>query len=82
MAEIRATKRLDITGDCCPITFVKTKLALEEMQPGEILEVLLAEGEPLNNVPRSLKFEGHKIHQVRKVGPNIYSLLVERGEDQ
>ncbi|CEP67501.1 TusA-like domain [Moorella glycerini] len=82
MAEIRATKRLDITGDCCPITFVKTKLALEEMQPGEILEVLLAEGEPLNNVPRSLKSEGHKIHQVRKVGPNIYSLLVERGEDQ
>ncbi|WP_406676769.1 sulfurtransferase TusA family protein [Moorella sp. ACPs] len=82
MAEIKATKRLDITGDCCPITFVKTKLALEEMQPGEILEVLLTEGEPLSNVPRSLKAEGHKILQVKKIAANVYSLIVERGEDQ
>ncbi|AKX94792.1 transcriptional regulator [Moorella thermoacetica] len=80
MAEIRATKRLDITGDCCPITFVKTKLALEEMQPGEILEVLLKDGEPLANVPRSLKSEGHKILQVKKMGPDTYLLIVERGK--
>nr|WP_277998718.1 sulfurtransferase TusA family protein [Moorella sulfitireducens] len=73
---------MDITGDCCPITFVKTKLALEEMQPGEILEVLLTEGEPLSNVSRSLKAEGHKILQVKKIGANIYSLIVARGEEQ
>ncbi|BCV22403.1 sulfurtransferase TusA family protein [Moorella sp. Hama-1] len=80
MGEIRATKRLDITGDCCPITFVKTKLALEEMQPGEILEVLLKEGDPLVNVPRSLKSEGHRVLQVKKVRPDTYLLIVERGK--
>ncbi|MDN5326020.1 MAG: hypothetical protein PWP41_716 [Moorella sp. (in: firmicutes)] len=82
MAGNRATKRLDITGDCCPITFVKTKLALEEMQPGEILEVLLKDGDPLANVPRSLKDEGHRILQVQQVNSDTYLLIVERGKGE
>lgn len=52
---------LDITGDVCPITFVKTKLLVEKMAPGEVAEVRLGGGEPLENVPRSVKDEGHKI---------------------
>ncbi len=47
-----ATKVLDITKEHCPMTFVKTKIELSKLQPGDILEVLLAEGEPLDNVPR------------------------------
>ena len=43
-------KTLDITGDCCPMTFVKVKLTLAKMQSGEELDVALCEGEPLNNV--------------------------------
>ena len=59
---------LDITTDVCPITFVKTKLLVERMQPGEIAEVRLKAGEPLDNVPRSLKEEGHDVLSVELEG--------------
>ena len=52
---------LDITSDVCPITFVKTKLLVEKMVSGESAEVRLSAGEPLENVPRSLKEEGHSV---------------------
>ena len=42
---------LDITKEHCPMTFVKTKIELSKLQPGDTLEVLLSEGEPLDNVP-------------------------------
>ena len=52
---------LDITGDVCPITFVRTKLMIEGMEPGMVAEVRLNEGEPLQNVPRSIREHGHSI---------------------
>jgi len=52
---------LDITADVCPITFVRTKLALERMPSGSIVEVRLNAGEPLRNVPRALVEIGHRI---------------------
>ena len=73
---IKAT--LDITGDVCPITFVKTKLKLEQLEPGEILEVILNDGEPIQNVPRSVKGEGHKIIAITQDGSK-YKLLIEKG---
>ena len=48
-----ATHILDITKEHCPMTFVKTKLKLAQIAAGDTLEVLLTEGEPLENVPRS-----------------------------
>ncbi|MDR1453755.1 MAG: sulfurtransferase TusA family protein [Candidatus Margulisbacteria bacterium] len=58
------SKSLDLSGVTCPLNFVKTKAALAQIQSGEYLEVLLDEGEPLLNVPRSLKDEGHTIVRV------------------
>jgi tRNA 2-thiouridine synthesizing protein A len=52
---------VDLTGVVCPINFVKTKLRLEMMESGEILQVTLDKGEPLRNVPRSVRNEGHRI---------------------
>lgn len=52
---------LDITSDVCPITFVKTKLLIESMNSGEIATILLPAGEPLQNVPRSVRDHGHEI---------------------
>ncbi len=52
---------LDITGEVCPLTFVKTKLAIEKMQSGETLEVRLKGREPIRNVPRSVRELGHII---------------------
>ena len=52
---------IDITGEVCPMTFVRTKLKLERMQPGEVLVVRLRGEEPLRNVPRAARDEGHSI---------------------
>ncbi len=68
---------LDLRGVMCPINFVKTKLKLEMMNPGEILEVILDSGDPIQNVPKSIKEEGHKIVEVKKEG-EFFRLKVQR----
>ena len=50
---------LDITADVCPMTFVKTKLLIERMSVGEVAEIRMPAGEPLENVPRSVQEHGH-----------------------
>jgi TusA-related sulfurtransferase len=55
------TRSLDITGITCPMTWVRTKLELERMEPGEELEVRCREGEALENVPRSAREAGHAV---------------------
>jgi tRNA 2-thiouridine synthesizing protein A len=52
---------LDVTGLTCPMTWVKTKLALERMEPGEELVVLLPPGEAVESVPRSAAEAGHSV---------------------
>lgn len=61
---------LDITGEVCPMTFVRTKLLVERMTGGEVLEVRLKGVEPLTNVPKS----------VAELGHDIVSLTAEDGE--
>jgi tRNA 2-thiouridine synthesizing protein A len=53
--------RLDLTGVPCPMNWVRTRLALEELAPGDSLVVVLDEGEPLESVPRSAAEEGHSV---------------------
>jgi TusA-related sulfurtransferase len=55
------TRTLDITALRCPMTWVRTKLELERMTPGEALEVRCPEGEALENVPRSAAEAGHEV---------------------
>ncbi len=52
---------IDITGEVCPMTFVRTKLRLERMRSGEVLSVRLRGDEPLRNVPKAARDEGHSI---------------------
>ena len=58
---ISSDHAIDITGEVCPMTIVRTKLKLERMQPGEVLSVRLIGEEPLRNVPRAAREEGHTI---------------------
>jgi tRNA 2-thiouridine synthesizing protein A len=53
--------RLDLTGVPCPMNWVRTRLALEELAPGDSLVVVLDEGEPLDSVPRSAREDGHDV---------------------
>ena len=70
------TPLLDITGDVCPMTFVKVKMGLQKVAPPEKLTVRLKE-DALKNVISSLKSEGHRIASVSREGP-IFVLEVEK----
>lgn len=55
------SEALDLTGVLCPLTWVKARLALERLAPGETLALRLDPGEPLESVPRSAREEGHEV---------------------
>jgi len=71
-----ATVQLDITKEHCPMTFVKTKIQLSRLNAGDILEVLLNEGEPLKNVPRSATEQGFNVLEVSHVAGNVHKVLI------
>ena len=68
-------KLLDLRGTPCPINFVRTKLCLEQMQQGQLLEVWLDPGEPIEQVPESLKIEGYSLERITDEGA-FFTLLV------
>ncbi|KAA5605384.1 sulfurtransferase TusA family protein [Roseospira marina] len=76
---------IDITEDICPFTFVKTKLLVERMRPGETAQVRLRGLEPLRNVPRSLREHGHEIISMeaeRGQGPDgVHRLVLRKKAD-
>jgi tRNA 2-thiouridine synthesizing protein A len=74
--------RIDIRGFACPMTWVKTRIALGRLQVGEALEVLLSEGEPLENLPRSAVEDGHRVVLAEPApaeGTGVWRLLLEKG---
>jgi tRNA 2-thiouridine synthesizing protein A len=79
MSTINSNHFVDITDVVCPVTFVKAKVALEEINNGQILEIKLHGGEPIQNVPRSLKNESHKVLSVNKNEDGTYTIVVEKG---
>ena len=58
---VTADAELDLRGVICPYNFVKTKLKLETMGAGQVLAVILDDGEPIRNVPRSVSDDGHTV---------------------
>jgi len=67
----------DLTGFVCPMTFVRFKLEIEKIAPGEAIEIVLKDGEQMRNVPRSIKAEGHRIEGIRQ-DAGKYRLLVRK----
>jgi len=72
-------QRLDITADVCPMTFVRTRLALDRMAPGQVLLVRLRGEEPLRNVPRTAREQGHEVLSLETGADGIAELLLRRG---
>lgn len=81
MAEFKIDDTVDITDVVCPTTFVKAKVALEELEDGEILSVKLNDGEPVQNVPRSIKEEGHQVLKLIDNEDGTYNLIVKKVGD-
>ena len=72
------TYKLDITKEHCPMTFVKTKLELAKIQQGDLLEILLKEGEPLDSVPKSSQEQGYEIVEISHVEKDIYKVIIKK----
>ena len=79
--DIKADDFVDITDVVCPVTFVKTKVALEELDEGQILQVHINDGEPVQNVPRSTKEEGHQVLKLVDNGDGTFELFIKKVGD-
>ena len=82
MADYEIDDTVDITDVVCPVTFVKAKVALEELDDGQILAIRMNDGEPVQNVPRSIKEEGHQILKLNTNDDGTYKLIVKKVEDE
>ena len=60
------------------MTFIKTKIALSRLQTGDTLEVLLSEGEPLDNVPRNAKEQGYNVISVEHVEGTTHKVIIKK----
>ena len=74
-----ADRTIDITRDLCPMTFVKTRIALDRMAPGQILLVRLRGDEPERNVPRTATEQGHAVLGRRRDADGTLLLFLRKG---
>jgi TusA-related sulfurtransferase len=74
-----ADQELDIAAEVCPMTFVRTRLALDRMTPGQILRIRLRGEEPLRNVPRTAREQGHEVLSLETGTDGVATLLLRRG---
>ena len=77
---IRIDDTVDITDKVCPLTFVKAKVAMDELEDGEVIAIRMNDGEPVQNVPRSVKEEGHQILKLEDNEDGTYTLIVRKEE--
>ncbi len=78
MSELKTDRELDLKGEVCPFTFVKSKLILEQMEPGETLKVILDYKPSVENVPKSMREEGQEVIEVKEVGENLWEVIVRK----
>ncbi len=78
MSEVTVDKVINLQDEVCPYTFVKSKLALERLESGQVLEVHLGNSESASNVPRSIDLEGHEVLAVDKPESGHWVVTVRR----
>ena len=76
----RALEEIDLRGVICPYNFVKTKLKLEGMGSGDVLAVILDEGDPIRNVPQSIRNEGHAVLR-QEPFEGAFRIFIQKQED-
>jgi len=76
--EYKIDKELNIKGEVCPYTFVKTKLALETLEAGKILKIIVDHLPATENVPRSLKGEGNEVLDVSPINDTDWQIITKK----
>ena len=77
-SSVAADHQLDITAEVCPMTFVRAKLVLEKMGPGQVVSIRLNDGEPRHNVPRAVRDHGHEVLSLERLAEDVYELVVRK----
>ncbi len=80
--EIKIDKTIDIRGQVCPYTFVRSKLAIEKMNLGEVLEIILDHKPAIENVPKSMENEGQKVLKVEQTGEKEWHIVVRKDREK
>jgi tRNA 2-thiouridine synthesizing protein A len=73
-----SSKPVDLRGVPCPLSFVRAKLQIEKISSGELLEIWLDGGEPIEQVPNSLEIDGHKVFGAEP-RDGFFALVVQKG---
>ncbi|MEO5357091.1 MAG: sulfurtransferase TusA family protein [Nitrospirae bacterium YQR-1] len=81
MEEILPDKKIDIRGLKCPYTFVRSKLTIEAMELGQVLEILLDYQEASNSIPKSMEDHGHKVLRVEKISDKDWIILIRKEKE-
>jgi len=81
MEDVKIDKKINIKGLVCPHTFVKSKLAVEDIEVGEVLEILLDYEEAARSVPKSMEELGQKVLKVEKINDTDWVLLIRKDKE-
>lgn len=78
LTDLTVNKTIDIRALACPYTFVKSKLAVEDMEVGEVLEILLDSEEAVKSIPKSMEAHGQEILKIEKINETDWILVVRK----
>lgn len=82
MQEAKADKTLDIKGQICPYTFVRSKLAMEKMNIGEVLEIVTDHKPASENVPKSMENEGQTVLKIEQTAEKEWRIFVRKDREK
>lgn len=77
-AETTLEQTLDLKGEMCPMTLLKTKKALAQLGDGEVLRVILDHKPAVEDMPPALEFEGHRVLEVKETEPGLFEITVRK----
>ena len=78
MEAVQIDQEINLKGEVCPYTFVKSKLALEDMDAGQVLRVIVDHLPAVDNVPRSMKNEGQEILEVGPISDTDWHIVIKK----
>lgn len=78
MGGFKVDKNLDIRGVVCPYTLVKSKLAVEDVEVGQVVEILLDYPEAVTSIPKAMENYGNKVLKVEKISSTEWKILIRK----
>lgn len=81
MEDVKPDRSINIKGLVCPYTFVKAKIAIEDMDVGQVLEILLDYEEASRSIPKSMEDHGHKVLKVEKINDTDWIIAIRKEKE-